>query len=73
MLEKIGSLRFKTISRANKSVLKYLDVILAANSQPVFYEIGVGATTLLVAERMNKAGARGGGEDVAFQPRKGCA
>jgi predicted O-methyltransferase YrrM len=58
MLEKIGAPGFETLGRADKAVLKYLDTILAGNSQPVFYEIGVGvgATTLPVAERMNNGG-----------------
>jgi SAM-dependent methyltransferase len=58
MLEKIGSPGFETLSRPDKTVLKYLETILEGNSEPVFYEIGVGvgATTLPVAERMNNRG-----------------
>ena len=59
MLEKITNPAYQVISQPDKSVLKYLDEILAYNqTDPVFYEIGVGvgATTLPVAERLNNRG-----------------
>jgi hypothetical protein len=58
MLEKIGASGFETLSRPDRTVLKYMKEVLADNSQPVFYEIGVGvgATTLPVAELMNNSG-----------------
>jgi SAM-dependent methyltransferase len=58
MLEKISGLGFETLSRPDKTVLKYLEGICQTNPSPVFYEIGVGvgATTLPVAERMNNKG-----------------
>lgn len=59
MLEKIGAVGFETISTPDRTVLRYLDAIIAENpDHPVFYEIGVGigATTLPVAEKMNNRG-----------------
>jgi len=58
MLERIGAVGFETLGRTNKSVMKCLDEVLASNAEPVFYEIGVGvgATTLPVAERLNNRG-----------------
>jgi SAM-dependent methyltransferase len=58
MLEKIGTLGFLSISDPDAMVVKYLEDVLAENADPVFYEIGVGvgATTLPVAERMNNHG-----------------
>lgn len=58
MLERLGTPGYETLSRADTAVLERLDAILAINSAPVFYEIGVGigATTLSVAERMGNRG-----------------
>lgn len=58
MLERIGAAGFETLGRTNKSVMKYLNGVLEVNAEPVFYEIGVGvgATTLPVAERLNNKG-----------------
>jgi SAM-dependent methyltransferase len=58
MIEKIGTLGFETLSRPDKTVLEYLEKIILINPNPIFYEIGVGvgATTLPVAEMMNNKG-----------------
>jgi len=59
MLEKIGAPGFETLSKPDKQVLKFIDLVLKINkNNPIFYEIGVGvgATTLPVAERMNNSG-----------------
>lgn len=58
MLEKIGAPGFETLSRADKTVLQRLQEILVHQPEPVFYEIGVGvgATTLPVAQMLNNHG-----------------
>ena len=58
MLEKIGTPGFATLSRADDTVLRLIDQVLLTNDAPVFYEvgIGIGATTLPVAERLANRG-----------------
>lgn len=59
MLEKLTDPAYQILSRPDKSVLRYLDAIMASSPMhPVFYEIGIGigATTLPVAEKMNNSG-----------------
>lgn len=67
MLEKIGAPGFHTISKPDEMVLQKLSSILKKNSSPIIYEIGVGigATTLPVAEMMN-----GNGEIFLFSREK---
>ena len=59
MLEKILLPGFETISKPDDTVLRYLDELLLTNPNPVFYEIGigVGATTLPVAQRLDNKGS----------------
>jgi len=59
MLEKIGAPGFETLSNPEETVLKLLDEILVKVDAPVIYEIGVGvgATTLPVAKKMDNRGA----------------
>lgn len=58
MLEKIGSPGFETLSKTDTTVINHLNIILESNPKPVFYEIGIGigATTLPVAEILNNNG-----------------
>lgn len=59
MLEKIGAPGFETLSRPDQTVLRLLDRILETEAEPVIYEIGVGvgATTLPMAERLSNRGS----------------
>lgn len=58
MLEKIGSPEFATISAPNATVVSIARDLVLAGAEPVFYEIGVGigATTLPVAEILDNRG-----------------
>lgn len=58
VLEKINMTGFESVSSPDHRVLHILDEILQQNTEPTFYEIGVGvgATTLPVAQRMNNRG-----------------
>jgi len=58
MLEKINTAGWVTLSRADETVLEILRNVLKQEPDPVFYEIGVGigATTLPVAELLNNRG-----------------
>jgi SAM-dependent methyltransferase len=58
LLEKIGAPEFATISQPNDTVLALVRGLMQADAEPVFYEIGVGigATTLPVAEIMDNRG-----------------
>jgi len=63
MLEKIGTPGFETLSKPDQTVLRHLSEMLKEDPRRVFYEIGVGigATTLPVAELMS-----GNGEILLF-------
>ncbi|MBN1498120.1 MAG: class I SAM-dependent methyltransferase [Spirochaetes bacterium] len=58
MIEKIGTQGYETLSKPDSTVLRYLDLVMKSNDNPVYYEIGVGigATTLPVAEKLNNKG-----------------
>lgn len=58
MLERIDTPGHEMISRPDEVVLRHLRQLLARKPDPVFYEIGVGvgATTLPVAELMDNRG-----------------
>lgn len=58
MLEKIGAPDFATLSESDRTVVDLVKAKVASEREPVFYEIGVGigATTLAVAESMNNRG-----------------
>lgn len=58
MLEKLNQPGYEFISRADDVVLEFLGNVLGRNPDPVFYEvgIGIGATTLPVAQLMNNRG-----------------
>jgi SAM-dependent methyltransferase len=58
MLEKIGAADSRSISTSDSTVLAYLELLLKRIPDPVFYEIGVGvgATTLPVARKLDNRG-----------------
>lgn len=59
MLEKIGRPGFETISTPDAVVLECLDDVMSRKVDPVVYEVGVGvgATTVELAKRMNNSGS----------------
>lgn len=58
MLELIGAPGYETISKPDQLVLEHLEGALSRGSNPIVYEvgIGVGATTLAMAERLANRG-----------------
>jgi len=58
VIEKIGTAGFETLSKPDATVLRLLDEILGSEPSPTVYEIGVGvgATSLPIAQRLNGAG-----------------
>lgn len=59
MLEKIGSKGFETLSKPDETALKFLQLLLDEKPNPVVFEIGVGvgATTLRMAQMMQNKGS----------------
>ncbi len=58
MLERLHHPRYRTVSTPSKDALRVLDVVLQTESAPEIAEIGIGigATSLALAERMNNRG-----------------
>lgn len=69
MLEKFTNKKYQYISRQNILVIDYIEKIKQHNSDPIYYEIGIGigATVLGVARKLNNQG-----QIYIFSYKKDC-